>query len=262
MYIPHPDLPTDLDWRNPRDYPSPIKTSPTRWAWEFLRRNHAYRDDWATFTNICRSIVPSFDGSWKAMREHYDRFEKDKRFAVLEPPALPGESEYQWVRRVGNGTRRYLDAALGEKWGLHVLLNPMWPYDFFIFTDTPGVSGITRDTRWFLDPAKAVVRLDFNLPIKPQIRALSTWASLHQHLLKKEGVVSVPTKRKRDDHYREYLRLLDALEAGVPNAEIAAKLVPDKANNNDDRGRANSFAGWMRAAKRLRDSDYRYLVTA
>jgi hypothetical protein len=39
-------VPQPLDWRREELYPKPEDLTPQQWAWEFLRRNHLYRQAW------------------------------------------------------------------------------------------------------------------------------------------------------------------------------------------------------------------------
>ena len=40
------------NWKNEAEYPDAEKTSTTQWAWEFLRRNPEYKEDYEKLINF------------------------------------------------------------------------------------------------------------------------------------------------------------------------------------------------------------------
>ena len=105
------------DWRNLAEYPNSDKASLHQWAWEFLRRNPEYQADWRAVMARTVEILPTFKPG-DAISEQDRITLEDERYDVYEPPKLPGESDNQWIDRVGTGHRGPLWVMLAGKWGL------------------------------------------------------------------------------------------------------------------------------------------------
>lgn len=141
------------DWRDEAAYPDSKTTSPTRWAWEFLRRNPGYRKDWARYIErateaagkdpALRDLVEAMQDAtadaWKVFREKYSRpgkagpgewcdlalkLEDAEAMFEYAPPRLPGESKREHVKRCGRVTCVPLAVALARKWGLEGIEPP------------------------------------------------------------------------------------------------------------------------------------------
>jgi hypothetical protein len=68
---------TNQDWRNPDDYSYTAALGAEGWAWEFLRRNPVYRNDWVEIDGR-----PGVKSPW-GLEEFYDpdqRYDKNIRF--------------------------------------------------------------------------------------------------------------------------------------------------------------------------------------
>jgi hypothetical protein len=157
------------DWRKKENYPSIKNTSPSQWAWEFLRRNNEYAADWQRYASLAKQMADPHPETadymrWfltqdKASHEIFRaNFATDEAFrqyrsesakkifnfnndAFLEydPPAKEGESKAQHQNRVFDSGEKLMVTplinALGEKWGIHRIRPPT--------ADTVGSGGIS-----------------------------------------------------------------------------------------------------------------------
>lgn len=141
------------DWRVESEYPDPKSTTATRWAWEFLRRNREYREDWTLYIEraaeaagedqALRDLVAAMrDGTAEALKAFHDKYSRPGKtdrgrwsdlVDALEmsdcmwdysPPRLPGESRSDHLKRCGKVVGTPLAMALGRKWGLERIEPP------------------------------------------------------------------------------------------------------------------------------------------
>lgn len=252
------------NWKKEEEYPEKKGVSMHRWAWEFLRRNQEYRENWEHCVNTAKSIVPGFDPTDPG--EALDQLESDERFYVYDPAKKLGESDAEWVQRVEKGTRSDIFQWHGKKWGLRSwITDPEQGYCDFELNGTavslagPGWDGFSEAPR-----TKAACIIDFNLPLEGQLAALSKWAKQrHETLIEKGDVTN--WKEKRGQDYRLYLRILDALEekGGADQSEkvkfIGENFYRDKDNEYPGFLRDKSARAAIKTAISLRDEGYRWL---
>lgn len=195
-----------LNWRNAADYLFPQDFPDYRWAWEFLRRNPAYQEDW-------KAALLRFQG---------DPNTYIKEFIPRARLALLGED---WNPDPGHPSF-YLEADERKKWGLSGLVNPATDSPFFLRFDLEfGYISYKKEGA----PVERGGRrypwayFDLYLPLKPQIEAVGRALEFAQS---KQGI-----KPRRSKHHRKlwplYLRLLDAdLDDRTPK-QIADVLEPE-----------------------------------
>jgi Family of unknown function (DUF6499) len=146
------------DWRDAKQYPDPRQASPSHWAWEFLRRNKEYQEDWARFAgnllemtreypetkNYLERYLAGTDEARIKLRakfttkreyeEYCDRSEKklqeiewdevDGRLLSYNPPRIEGETYADYAKRSPSHKNTPLAIVLGEKWGIHQIKPP------------------------------------------------------------------------------------------------------------------------------------------
>jgi hypothetical protein len=142
------------NWKDEAAYPITKDTKPTRWAWEFLRRNKSYQADWQTFADAVLAkarehpetlkyaawrISPTSE-AWEAFKAQFETekekgdaitqhcatifYGRDARLLMFDPPIAEGESMAAYRRRVSKYTSYPLERYLGSKWGLESIKNP------------------------------------------------------------------------------------------------------------------------------------------
>jgi hypothetical protein len=170
------------DWRDGSQYPDPQNTSPSQWAWEFLRRNADYQADWLHYviqhqkiwakhpetkdylewylerTEVARKTLRAkfatkadYEEYRKRTRDRLCEIERAESFLyVFDPPRLEGESDFQHLQRTGEYARTLLADSLAEKWGLKTIQPPNCRDATFFFgawfkkTLGDGVSQLSR----------------------------------------------------------------------------------------------------------------------
>jgi hypothetical protein len=208
------------------------------WAWELLRRNPNYRKDWER----CAALP------------------MERRLALASPAR---------ILALKYGLRDMMDPSCSAE-----LCTPRWETDEIIacgefLTIAYGQgnemaitrvhsSAITTEGRYHFAISAEEVYVPFNLarPIEAQLkRAKRLLGELQADFKHKHPERSV-SKRKRESHYRKYLQLLDAEEAGASKNDMAAALYPHLPNSHPTYHAKKAVEYNLAAAKRLRDGDY------
>ena len=256
------------NWKNPSEYPNPKNANGSRWAWEFLRRNPQYQKDYEKYKNL-----PPL----KERRQNTDFFECD-------PPAKRGESVANYKKRMQkekiSGPLKSIDQVITEKYSLaspYLIIDPEVtdPFEFLdeetpLFQTEIGVRIISgkyrKEHHWKRrNPLEELAVIDLNLPPPFLLKRFEQALQERLHYLKARdifgGVSMKPTEKRATFHkYQNYLRVLDAKVARVKNSAIAEVLYPYLKNNYDFGFQGdNQIKNDFKAAKKLRDSDFRYL---
>lgn len=257
------------NWRNKSEYPDPKQMNNSRWAWEFLRRNKEYQQDYERF-------------------QVYLQYHEDKAphtpldvYAVCDPPALENETEDKYTKRMAEADQYWkitpLPVALAEKHGLyhrapHALIDPRKddPARLLFSTESsPSLLGSPGGVfMWLREYAakrapvsEVVVKFDLELPIDVQIEKAKILLEWKQGDLDKDGLIQPKKPRNRKEKYVNYLRLLDAEVCGVEVREMAEVIFPHIENSHSIGYLGDKTArNQLQAAKKMRDSYYRYLT--
>lgn len=211
------------DWSNKEQYPAkPDDLTYTQWAWEFLRRNKSYQADYI------------------AVQEISDVAERQRQSTQI--------------------ARQY-DLAVGL---LDPLIVTAWQLPrACIFVRYPRFSVHEEDLH---APFKVSLTFDISLPLDPQLREAKEILHLRieeQSKSKSRLFSNLPPlteKRERVSFQNlvHYLRVLDAVEVGATEFEIATALFPKLDNDNTDKYAGNvRVQNHLKAAQKLRDGAYR-----
>ena len=177
------------DWKNDADYEF-TKDSDSygwRWAWEFLRRNADYQDDWDKVVQTLYQIVPAY------------KIDISDDCFCIEPNQIDCK----------------------KKWWIARFVNP--DTDFPIMLDFENSYGhiYRNSTKINLLQEQVAAIFDLRLPIKRQVEL--TRLRLHnlQKEYKRKGLIeSVRRPKTQSDLWRSYLRVLDAKTVGAKDKEI------------------------------------------
>ena len=200
---------------DPNKYPDPKNTSPLQWGWEFLRRNPKYQQLWAT-----------------EIQSHYNVADLDASWSFAESVRPAGRSRVR--TQLSSVKDQFFPTANPSK-----RLTP-FREDFHILTYPPPpsedkaklvfdaqfipyeVGGSTRGKQWAVHRTKGeneiVVWLNLTWPIKQQ---LANVRKLFESQAKRQESRTA-NLRRRIEHYRVYLRLLDAKIAGADDKKDCA----------------------------------------
>lgn len=256
-------------WRSPDNYPDPARTGLDQWAWEFLRRNPDYRDDWRRYSDCCAALRAKYG----AMLETAEREPTDFAFThhdplgcVYEPPRRRRENDDRWRRRVGKGSCTPLGVWLCGKWGIRLadgLPDPnMQEFKGLWSSSSKTVRRVTSMPQGskFLTTSPAI-QFDLTRPLEPQIEAAKReLKGLQRYFTQHDPVNSDATRRAQSGTmYSRYIRVLDAIAAEATVTEIGDELFHDDPNPYPDFPRNKRVRAMIHAAEELRDGGYRRL---
>ena len=219
------------NWRNAEDYPSVDSLSPGRWAWEFLRRNQDYREDWEKKLEIWNSEV----AKGEIMAPNYPEVD-DRRFNIPAGIFSPfDECKARW------GLSSYVNPDQDDpiKLGFEVSFGPLIGKEFIF------------------DEPQLMLRLDINRPISPQLNVSKPSLLRFQKILKQNRVIEVVTPRGHRNQWTRYLRVLDARSAGASYEEIAGSVISEPGPDDDPR---RIVEGILKQARRMMRSGYRNII--
>jgi len=213
------------DWTKPGDYAFLNDAALAVWAWEFLRRNDDYRQDWS-------------DIATKKYRYHYS------------PPMLAGEDEGQWAARamyeldvdhIKTLYRKYI----AKKWGVQQCYDPNLPYHPSIGFIKPGSEFprlilmpdefdalvVTEETDSIPHVAYdyAVIAFDIKRSFGKQVEAAAARFQQRKQYLQKHKLVKPDGHGNKAHKWIRHIRVLDALRSTPrPTAAIIAKTLGGK----------------------------------
>jgi hypothetical protein len=216
------------DWKDPNAYPNP-NTSPLQWAWEFLRRNPRYEQQWkkliqpgfkiADLNNVWKSAQRETPGHRYRPRLNSDPallFEREFHVLTYPPPPWENKAKLRFAAQFV----RYQRGALSSY-------------------EPTKVHGA-------IDHNQMVIWFNLGWPIDPQL----TNAKLTLKLAAKE----FKDRRLRFPQYQTYLRLLDARAAGAKEKQIIQILYREQSNS--DENARQKMRDDVEPAERLRDEDF------
>jgi len=182
-----------------------------QWAWEFLRRNPAYRSDYRRF--IARWQALEADYGAPPQRD-FQRWKQDPR--AYGP--LPGDAELAQPTGelcVVDDDRVLLECWMGAKWGFYKFpLDPERstpPPDELSWRPPPQPAS-PIDEAYRLD-----VSFDLTLPLPPQLEAAKFRLVGRAAELRRKGLAAPLTVANQRARWTRMLRLLDGDE--TPNGE-------------------------------------------
>lgn len=235
------------DWESGEGYPGPNDPH-GYWMWEFLRRNPEYWEDWEIFS-----------------KEDVRRTETAARRDALVCFYKDGQTQ---------------DLAVG-KWGISYMADPrkkepMDPFGRHItFLDSPmiftlGEEAWSKKHRKVLKGINALkvneyfeypLLFDLRQPIDPLIKLANKILVQRKKLLVKESKIEPRDKRFYPKRFPFYLRILDARSnaPAIPYKKIAEILSRDIEAIGQESLSERNVIDWFKAAKRIRNYDYRFI---
>ena len=225
------------DWEDISKYPDLKKATGRVWAWEFLRRNEKYQQLWSDFAALPPGPIYS-GASVDAYTNICARFEREFGIWNPAPPKMTiADADFKGRPQfTSQGPRHWVMPS-----------EPSDDDELDNFAELPEI---------YLDhPAEVVVKFDLRSQIKPQIIHVAKLLKDEAKHLSHAGVLS-SEPRAWFGRYRDYLRILDAKLSGISNKTIGAKILGIK----DPAYQKERAVSAFKAAKRLRDGDYRFLA--
>jgi hypothetical protein len=200
-----------MDWQNDADYAFCETLDLAGWAWQFLRREPAYRTDYAWFIDIWRQLEADYGIPPK---RDFFKWKQDPRawraeaeIAGCGTEVCPGENDQVLI-----------ECWMGAKWGFRkfppdpALAQP----DDLTWREFPIEVAVidTRDERPPM-PEQLALRFDLSLPLPAQLEAAKRALISARQLRAQAGILPPRGLREGAALWRIWLRLLDALERGA-----------------------------------------------
>lgn len=246
------------NWRNPDEYPSPGSLSDVYWAWEFLRRNPDYREEWKGALRRWERSLSQEDRELRreqeqARREHPEKAE-DRLWVLCEGPS--GLKTYMVVLDPLSPHFILMSSTIQarvRRWGLAGYVNPDVDRPMCIFDGwTPSdhheplrirpKTVMGNDSFHLFNPPKRVyfdlrfheVAVPFNLrlPIDYQLKVVKAMLKGLQKSYKALGGKLQKPNRPRK-LWPLYLRLLDGSADGATYEEMAEVVFPEEHRSAD-----------------------------
>ncbi len=196
------------NWMDEAAYPTPESLNDTFWRWEFLRRRSDYREDWEKYY----SQTYAYDVACSNDPNYPTRFRKR-----VFPPDHPG-----FKARMPNSLEKYHlsglpNPAIAKPWVLSFDSN----YGRIYFGQGPDWLAGGEEVSLCLSEWQVAAVFDLKKPLPPQMEKVKTdlmeW-QIHQLGRDLE-------RRKCRDDWPLYLRVLDAVDQGVPFRDIGKALM-------------------------------------
>jgi hypothetical protein len=216
------------DWKNDADYEFAKDLDLNCWAWEFLRRNSDYRDDWDKELQNLYQITPPYKVDIK-----------DDCFCII-----PNQIDCK------------------KKWWIARFVNP--DTDFPIGLDFVNSYGhvYRNSTKIDLLMGQVGVVFDLNLPIKRQIELTKSRLRLWQKEYVRKGMIEVRKPKTQNNLWRSYLRVLDAKLDGAENKEIEKFVYHGERQNPDDPYYYSKIIrDALKSAKKIVEGGYRDIIS-
>ena len=216
------------NWKNDADYAFTKGLDLHGWAWEFLRRNSDYWDDWNKELQTYYQITPAYKVDIK-----------DDCFCIEQ---------------------NQIDCK--KKWWIARFVNP--DTDDPIMLDFVNSYGhIHRNsTKIDLLNGQVAVVFDLKLPIKRQVEVIKSRLSNMQKEYVRKGIIETRKPKTSNDLWRRYLRVFDAETDGVQDKKIDELVFDGKRQNQDDPYYYNKIIrDALKSAKKLIEGGYRNIIS-
>jgi len=201
-----------MDWRLDADYAFCEQLDHAGWAWQFLRREPAYRADYAGFISIWRQLEAAYGAP---PQRDFFKWKQDPRAWRAEAEIAGCGTE--WCP--GENDQVLIECWLGAKWGFRKFpLDPAinlpdelaWR-EFPICVEVIGPdAGATNP----MTSEKLALNFDLSLPLSAQLEAAKRQLIAARQLRAQTGDLPPRNVHEGAPIWRRWLRLLDALEAG------------------------------------------------
>jgi hypothetical protein len=251
------------NWREPSEYPDAKKTTGRQWAWEFLRRNPEYQRLWeqvaAPYYSKERGLSDAFafDAENEKIRSDsvYAKKYKTKNGHKILSPSVIIRERFRIRGALPPSERKHNPAFWHE--------NPLSPPIQYLTHPAARHNSTADPGPWkappvTLEKGQVLVWMNIDKPIQHQLNLLKK--VLKGFSVAREGMTTGKRPSRRFRPYQDYLRILDARQAGVSQSEIAKVIyISSKKRTNDIREATKAIYEDIKIAERLRDKDYLYI---
>ena len=213
------------DWREPNQYPNHKDTSLVQWAWEFLRRNPEYQKDYK------QALEMPGDEDIDAYKDRTDFAE----YFITEPKMKKGETYSELLNRAGSKNLNVsVECIRDDILDIYGLGNPS-PGRFSEKLD-PSIDEppefatdsypISSPVKWRNIWTRKSLKPDYTdeIVMKFSIESDITDQLEHAKKILEEAKGNIKKSRKSIVTYRDYLRVLDAMDMGMTEQQLMKEL--------------------------------------
>ncbi len=211
-----------MNWRLDADYVFCEQLDLAGWAWQFLRREPAYRADFAWFMPIWRQLEAEYGAP---PQRDFFKWKQDPRAWRAEAEIAGCGTELC----PGENNQVLIECWMGAKWGFRKF--PIDPAinlpEELAWRDFPidvEVIDAHAAPLFKQTPEMLALNFDLSLPLPVQLEAAKRQLIAARLLRAKTGGLPPRSLREGASIWRLWLRLLDALEAGEAINSIAETL--------------------------------------
>ena len=211
-------------WSDNKAYEYTRKLDASQWAWEFLRRNAEYKNDWKWFNEIWQMLEAEYGSP---PNRDMALWKKDKR-AWRSEAELHGCDETGCEKR---GDDLLIECWMGSKWGfykypLDPAVDAMAAKDNLIWREVETSVQLVdkEDAADIENDLNMALLFDLTLPLKGQLGEAKRFLVASQRTLKKSGRLDAYSIKGGHGRWIKGLQLLDGRAAGAGDAEIAQTL--------------------------------------
>jgi hypothetical protein len=197
-------------WQDEHAYDYCEKLNAEQWAWEFLRRNPEYQQQWQQFQETWQALEAVYG---KPPDRDFCAWKNDPRAWVPASECADGDCRIDQDKVL-------IECALGACWGFHKF--PPNPLD-----DDPVGEGRlswrkTRDellpvmnsTGQELSDEEMALVFDLSLPLRPQMDLARRQLQLEARQRSRDGILEFKRVKLLGRHWRGLLQILDGLSSG------------------------------------------------
>ncbi len=217
------------NWKVDADYKFMKNLDSYGWAWEFLRRNREYQQDWK-----------------KVLKNYYQCY----TFRIA--PDIE-EDDFSIEPTI-------IDCR--KKWHIASFVNPNTDYPLSLDFVACYGSVFLQSTKVDLKPEQVAVVFDLSLPIKRQVDITAKRLRQWQKLYEKRKIIKVRKPKTQSGLWESYVRTLDAKASKAKNKEIFEVLYSKTRQHPFDKDYHHTVVrDASDAAKELVDGGYRNIVS-
>ena len=242
------------DWRQAHNYSYTKSLNVEQWAWEFLRRNKGYQQDWQWFWTTWQSLEARYG---KPPERDFQRWKRD-------PDAYRIVDEASGECRIDQD-KVLIECWMGAKWGFYKFpLDPATQQPLIgeqlTWREVEESAQLVEDaSSVYLDGQAGHVALGFELelPLRGQLELAKRFLQARQARLRREGKITMRLVSNHKDRWCVMLRLLDGLETG-DDLDSVCRFLGDQPGGLPDGD--NSAAILLNEAGKLVNGGYRELL--
>ncbi len=205
------------DWQDEAHYCRMADLDGSAWAWEFLRRNPGYQQAWQAFMQTWRALETAYG---RPPNRDFCAWKNDPRAWVRAEEGSAGDCRIDQDKVL-------IECAFGARWGFHKF--PPDPAD-----DGAALEGriswrsreaprrrISPDQAGTTDPVgQVLMRFDLDLPLREQFEQAKRELQMLQRQRQRDEGMEMRHIRGMAPRLAREARMLDALAAGVEQAQV------------------------------------------